>query len=385
MTFRRGDRFQANHRRARRRPTVAGLDLVEFALLVLAGLVTAAAVLLIASSSEAAGATIIVGVLVALGSFRTIRITQQGQITERFTRAIDQLGSEQPSVRLGGLYGLERIARYSRDDHAQIMEVLTAYVAEHAPRPPRPLDGGPSQAPSATTGDGQDKAPARDVQGAIAILGRREERRKEYRLDLSSTDLEGAQFAQGELGNFQRAIFSGARLTRATLRGALLNDADFDRADLEGADLRGAVLYGANLEEADNLDKADLRGAVYDLDSSDATYRGTRWPRGFDFQRAVHEHLTQTGDATCHAGGTRLVWRAPPLSGAVDDDGLLHVKLTVGVELLELRAAPRRGRSCSRWAALARRAPPSNRDTASASGDDRGPHGRDRWQSAGSC
>ncbi len=63
------------------------------------------------------------------------RIAQEGQITERFTRAIEQLGDrEHLEVRLGGIYALERIAKDSRDDHWTIMEVLTAYVRENAPR-----------------------------------------------------------------------------------------------------------------------------------------------------------------------------------------------------------------------------------------------------------
>ena len=64
------------------------------------------------------------------------RLNRAGQITERFTRAIDQLGHPELDVRLGGIYALERIARDSQDDHPQVVEVLTAYVREHARWPP---------------------------------------------------------------------------------------------------------------------------------------------------------------------------------------------------------------------------------------------------------
>ena len=60
-------------------------------------------------------------------------VSQEGQITDRFTRAIEQLGAEQLQVRLGGIYALERIARDSPGDHWPIMEVLTAFVRENAP------------------------------------------------------------------------------------------------------------------------------------------------------------------------------------------------------------------------------------------------------------
>ena len=55
-------------------------------------------------------------------------IDREGQITERFIRAIEQLGNQSLDIRLGGIYALERIARDSEKDHWTVMEVLTAYV-----------------------------------------------------------------------------------------------------------------------------------------------------------------------------------------------------------------------------------------------------------------
>jgi hypothetical protein len=55
-------------------------------------------------------------------------IAREGQITDRFTKAIAQLGEQGPeklAVRLGGIYALERIARDSERDHWPMMEVLT--------------------------------------------------------------------------------------------------------------------------------------------------------------------------------------------------------------------------------------------------------------------
>jgi hypothetical protein len=49
---------------------------------------------------------------------RTLELTEQGQVADRYTRAIDQIGSEQVSVRVGGIYALERIARDSERDHS---------------------------------------------------------------------------------------------------------------------------------------------------------------------------------------------------------------------------------------------------------------------------
>src|SRR3954454_8432510 len=87
---------------------------------------------------------VLAGTLAAIGAYythRTFGLTRQGQITERFTRAVDQLGNrESRDVRLGGIYALERLARESRDDHGPIVEILTAYVREHAPTPPEEVE-----------------------------------------------------------------------------------------------------------------------------------------------------------------------------------------------------------------------------------------------------
>ena len=54
----------------------------------------------------AAGALLVLGVV---ATWRQVQVSREGQITERFSRAIDHLGADKPDVRLGGLYTLERI------------------------------------------------------------------------------------------------------------------------------------------------------------------------------------------------------------------------------------------------------------------------------------
>ena len=64
---------------------------------------------------------------------RNAEAANQKQITERFSKAIEQLASDKPEVILGGIYTLERIARDSEPDQWTIMEVLTAFVRQNAP------------------------------------------------------------------------------------------------------------------------------------------------------------------------------------------------------------------------------------------------------------
>jgi type II secretory pathway pseudopilin PulG len=78
----------------------------------------------------------------------TLRLTEQGQITERFTRAIEQLGAtddrgkKKLEIRLGGIYALERIAWDSPErDYSTVMEVLTAYIRANAAQAPGPSHG----------------------------------------------------------------------------------------------------------------------------------------------------------------------------------------------------------------------------------------------------
>jgi hypothetical protein len=57
-----------------------------------------------------AGGVLLLG---AYLTWRQLRVTREGQITDRYTKAVEQLGSEHLDVRLGGIYALERIARDS--------------------------------------------------------------------------------------------------------------------------------------------------------------------------------------------------------------------------------------------------------------------------------
>lgn len=62
------------------------------------------------------------------------RADQQRRITESFSKAAEQLGSDKLEVRLGGVYSLERISKESLDDYWTVMENLTAFVRERSRR-----------------------------------------------------------------------------------------------------------------------------------------------------------------------------------------------------------------------------------------------------------
>ncbi len=200
---------------------------------------------------------------------------RQGQITERFTRAIDQIGSEELQVRVGGIYALEGIAKDSpRDYYRPVMEVLAAFLRSRAPVPDEPLNlGGPGSL---------NIAPAVDVQAALTVFHRRAVRFDPLcdsagtlvpcGFDLSDVDLSGANLygTHFEHWNFVNARLAAADLRFADLRGAFLRYADLQYAQLAHADLTKATLELANLTGA-NLELADLTGAtLYAADLTNA-------------------------------------------------------------------------------------------------------------------
>jgi hypothetical protein len=203
-------------------------------------------------------------------SRRTFELTEQGQVTDRYTKTIEQLGSEKLDVRIGGIYALERIARDSARDHPTVMEVLTAFIREHSREPWPPSDADHSE---------QEQLTRPDIQAALTVVGRRDVRRDIQPIDLTGAHLFGADLSGAHLAN--------AYLTSAYLDAADIYDADLSGAHLAnahlcayfaGANLAGAHLNGANLSGA-HLSGADLSGAH--LAGADLT--GVWWPEEAPF------------------------------------------------------------------------------------------------------
>jgi len=212
-------------------------------------------------------------------TWKQLALAQEGQLTDRFTRAVDQLGSRQLTVRLGGIYALERIARASSPDRETIAQVLTAFVRETAPwRLPDPAPSNVDRSPPSkdkTFALLQTRAP--DVEWALVVLGRTVlSGQQNKRLRLNLVDLRGANLEQlhFETMDFAYSHLEGAWLRGTHLERSWLVAADLREADLAGAHLAGARLYRADLTNAHNLDRADLAGARADA--------ATRWPAGFD-------------------------------------------------------------------------------------------------------
>ncbi|MEJ5330691.1 MAG: pentapeptide repeat-containing protein [Desulfobaccales bacterium] len=206
---------------------------------------------------------------------RQVEVAQEGQVTERFTRAIEQLGSDKLEVRLGGIYALERIAKDSEKDYWTIMEVLTAFIRENAPWPPKeglpPAEGASGTSLEETSGDTESSEsapkpkPRTDIQAALTVLGRRSRRYgqgEDHPLNLSHTDLRGADLREAHLegANLFQAHLESANLWQAHLENANLWQAHLENADLLEAHLEEVILGGSKLNNA-ILEEAKLQNS----------------------------------------------------------------------------------------------------------------------------
>ena len=191
---------------------------------------------------------------------------QQRRITESFSKAVEQLGSDKLELRLGAIFALERLSKESPDDYWTIMEVLAAFVRDRMRYTTimdrlserayfQWLDAGRPEGRSdefwieAVRQEHLQETPT-DITAILTVIRRRsaenqrheEENRRQF--DLRQTYL-------------MRTVFRGIRLERAIFVEAHLEEAYFRNAHLEEAVLRSAHLERAHLRNA-HLDRADL-------------------------------------------------------------------------------------------------------------------------------
>ena len=191
-----------------------------------------------------------------------LEAARRGQITERFTRAIDQLGAmegddRRVETRLGGIHALEQIGKEAEEYYWPVIEILAAYVRHRTPRTPE------------TDADAHDETRTThrepDVQAALSVIGRRTRRHESEaaRIDLEGTDLRNAEFSDANCTGiwFWRADLRGANFERADLRLASLDDANLSNAEFSDAKLDEARLHNANLADVFNLKQEQINQA----------------------------------------------------------------------------------------------------------------------------
>jgi Pentapeptide repeats (9 copies) len=207
------------------------------------------------------------------------------RITELYTKAVEQLGSDKAPVRLGGLYALERLAQDNREHRQTIVSVICAYL--RMPFSLRAPTGAPG---NAWVQERQVRLTAQRILAEHLRDDRAEDKRStdpvsphfwpDIRLDLTGATLIDFSLLKGVTAeaHFSGAAFIGkARFTGATL-GALLDKTTsdyfmFDETTVGGASFDGATFGGdASFDGATFGGDASFDGAIF---GGDANFKAT--------------------------------------------------------------------------------------------------------------
>ncbi len=183
-----------------------------------------------------AGLVLVTG---AVATWWQVHIGRQGQITDRYSKAVDQLASRSVVARIGSIYAMERIARNSAADRDAILFLLGAFVRIHSPWPVGAPDG--PRHPTAAVDENLPwmRVRAPDIQAAMGALGRLPRSREEPTISLSRVDLRSVALRDSRL--------NGSRFRYANMARSVLGGVWLENADLTGADLRLVSLDHAHL------------------------------------------------------------------------------------------------------------------------------------------
>ena len=190
---------------------------------------------------------------------RQSETSQQGLLNERYQKGAEMLGNSILSVRLGGIYALQRLAEeHPGQYHLQIIELFCAFV-----RFPTGDNRMEFRSEVDEELDERTSILRPDVQDTMRFLGSRSqegiriERREGIKLYLRDANMSNLQTVDA---NLSRAWLTHANLSNAELRRADLSYARLHQANLFKAKLQNADLYRASLNDA-NLSDASLTGA----------------------------------------------------------------------------------------------------------------------------
>lgn len=237
----------------------------------------------------------------AFVSVQNLRVSEEKQITERFSKAVEMLGHEGSiHIRLGGIYALERIARDSEKDRYPVMQVLAAFVRvkaseivgretsleennshnyeefsdsrDFAEREHEERYGPGYDEPDpeyyeyylGTLNENHISNYLIDVQAAISAIGKRDFKDSDlFSLDLSQTRLDGITFRGNYKNiNFHRTRFrdcifgsdintGGANFLQSNFREAVFEKAEFKYADFREVRFDSSIFLTSTFEGTD--------------------------------------------------------------------------------------------------------------------------------------
>ena len=273
----------------------------------------------------------------------------QGQLNQRYEKGSEMLGSSVLSVRMGGIFALERLAQeHPTQYHVEVMKVLFAFIRQ-------PIDDGgtTNYKMIGVRGARQDVQAALDAVRLCRVENRVVELNSEFFVDLHGADLRKADLSnidlstmfvsnvrafrsrsfggRGVVSDLSHATVTGAELSLAIIASAHCAFTDFSDSRLVSAKMPNAFFIRTSFRNA-HLGGADVSGASFE----DANLRGAKLRRtnlsGAKFTESepramglTQEQLNEAcadpskrpdlGNVVDADTGEALVWRG----GACDD------------------------------------------------------------------
>lgn len=180
---------------------------------------------------------------------RSYRLSRKGQIVDRFSKAIERMGSDREYIRAAGILVMRQIVDDSPEWAPDIGKIIDYYIHRHAQTVSTPWNGVSDLLP--------------DLQQAISTITNKRLRisiGEADRVDFTRLRLPGVELQKADLSSalLSEVDMTGANLTRADLFEATLVEAVLNSAVLRVSRLRSANAARAKLVEA-TLIGADMR------------------------------------------------------------------------------------------------------------------------------
>ena len=224
---------------------------------------------------------------------RQVDVAQRALRNDRHQKAVEMFGHSALTVRFGGIYALQHLAKeYPTQYHVQVMRLFCAFLSHSTGL--KAADHIEDEAGRDAASDAGDPKMPTDVQVVLRAIGTRDrarielEERDEFDLVITESDL--SSFRMYDVHSFiydprsWRLIDSRpkrrANLSRAYFRNVNLSEADLSFVDICRAEFWDPDLTKARLEDADlsrtSWDGGILKGAqLNSADLSKATLRKT--------------------------------------------------------------------------------------------------------------
>jgi uncharacterized protein YjbI with pentapeptide repeats len=244
-------------------------------------------------------------------SYKTYILSNEQQITNRFTETIRLLSDSNRDIRIGALYALERLCKDSEKDKISILQIINAYIRNRAPQSSKDIlhrfvDSSLNKAssddyscsfyhPSNEVYVFQVDTTKQelDIQVAIAILGTNNS--GQVPLNFTGLNLQGIDFRALDLSNSDFSYcdltsddFGKATIDSCKFNNVVANETNFAVTKMRKSSFENSLLQEANFYQAD-LSNSYIGGGAccYKCQFGEAVFINGKLENSVDLQRAL--------------------------------------------------------------------------------------------------